>query len=117
LSNSDPGAAAGQITAAAAAAAAAAHLPTQRKASAAAQQHCGMPVKLRFAMICASNNNRSMEAHRVLKENNFNVRALSAGLQSSLTAMGLVQLQANLLQAATYAAAGQTPRHQHGMAE
>lgn len=39
-----------------------------------------MPQKLRFAMVCASNQNRSMEAHRVLKENKFNVCMPYSGL-------------------------------------
>lgn len=39
---------------------------------------------LRFAVICSSNQNRSMEAHDILKKNGFNVRSFGSGNQVKL---------------------------------
>eukprot|EP00976_Prorocentrum_cordatum_P007678 153107-Prorocentrum_minimum.AAC.2 len=41
-------------------------------------------MKKRFAMVCASNQNRSMEAHCMLKNNNFNVSSYGVGAHVKL---------------------------------
>lgn len=43
-----------------------------------------MTKDLRFAVICSSNQNRSMEAHDVLKKSGFNVRSFGSGNQVKL---------------------------------
>lgn len=35
-----------------------------------------MPSDMRFAMVCAANANRSMEAHAMLKKHGLNVRSV-----------------------------------------
>lgn len=41
-------------------------------------------MKLRYAMICSSNQNRSMEAHSLLKREGFDVRSYGTGAHVKL---------------------------------
>ena len=41
--------------------------------------------KLRIAVICSSNMNRSMEGHRLLGKKGFNVKSYGTGTQVSLS--------------------------------
>lgn len=43
-----------------------------------------MPRQLHFAMVCASNQNRSMEAHAVLKQNGFFTSSYGVGAHVKL---------------------------------
>ncbi|CAK0753255.1 hypothetical protein CVIRNUC_002207 [Coccomyxa viridis] len=56
-------------------------------------------VKLRFAMVCAANQNRSMEAHAILKEHGFEVA--SYGVNGHVKLPGPTQRQPNVYEFGT----------------
>jgi len=46
--------------------------------------HDRMPQNLRFAVVCSSNQNRSMEAHNILGKRGFDIRSFGSGNQVKL---------------------------------
>ena len=42
------------------------------------------PVDLRFAVVCSSNQNRSMEAHNIMQKKGLNIRSFGTGTQVKL---------------------------------